>query len=126
MAVYLYHRAGTSELQRLVVAISTGGNLTYGHEAALVFEETSYFSGPMEWTTTKTGGTALRRLSGKERGALTNRDAAFAEGFLFAIERDEGEAVLVAARDVTLDRTHVFYYAREDLEPGQQLAFWLT
>lgn len=114
----------------LVIAMAQ--NLTYYHQAALVFSEPSYFSGPFSWTTMSAAGLSdedqvLRVLSAAERDALmvTEAEAGRAEGFLFEIRTDEDTTVRIGAAGVSLDPTMVFYYRREDLEPGQRLAYWV-
>jgi hypothetical protein len=109
----------------LIVAMDS--DLTYHHEAALVFSEPSYFSGPLSWTSASDGGRILRLLSADERTALADAhaDAARCEGYLFEIRTDEETSVLIGAADLGIDRNRVYYYQRDDLAPGETLAYWL-
>ena len=108
----------------LVLALDQ--DLTYHHSAALVFAEPSYFAGPLHWTSAADGGSVIRVLSSEERGSMPDAEAARAEGFLFEIRTDEGTAVLIGASGVTLDPGRVYYYPRENLQPGESLAYWVS
>jgi hypothetical protein len=107
----------------LVVAMAK--DLTYAHEASLSFADPSYFSGPLTWTTSSEGGQALRVLSADERKALPDPDAASAEGFLFELRTDEETTVLIGASAVSIEQALVFYYRRDELKPGERLAYWV-
>lgn len=119
MEIYSYAHPGM-----LVVAMNK--DLTYAHESSLVFHDPSFFSGPTSWTSSSEGGRSLRVLEKDERLSLDIRAARMAEGRLFSIDTDDGFSVLIGARDIELDTGTVFYYPRENLGPGESLAYWLS
>lgn len=99
------------------LVVGMNQDLTYYHEAALVFTEPSYFSGPMSWASAPDGGQALRILSSAERSALPDDHPREIEGFLFEIRTDEDASVFVGAADLTLKQGAVYYYPERISRP---------
>lgn len=106
-SIFLHERG------RLIIAGSS--DLCYYHNFELIIEDTSYISGMTEWTCDPSD--EFLKISEKNEQDSPDTVLEF-----------YSEATLqmkIVAMKISINFDAVFYYKRENLKPGERLAYWL-
>jgi hypothetical protein len=107
------------------LSIAFGSDLVYSHSAELVFERPLFFSGPFSWSTSPDRKPIVQLLTSKETKQLAEKYLIEMPSLMLRFSDDDERDILAVSVAVSTKLEVVYYYKRENLGPGERVAYWL-
>jgi hypothetical protein len=106
------------------LSVALGTDLTYSHVAELSFKRPLFFSGPFSWSTSPDKRPILQLLTKEEAVSVASEHLIEMPSCIFKFSNDDDLRILIASESVDIKFQTVFYYLRDELAEGENLAYW--
>lgn len=116
-----FRQAGTASKLRIVGSFDA----SYYHNVEIELIGTEFFQGAFCWTCSPDETGLIQRLDPRRSQRLIARNRLDGPQALLQFPNDDGKAVIASCHSLGFNTDTVFYYWRENLQPGERIAAWV-